>query len=922
MKKILLSIIFLLPVYTYSQFFQTGVQSEIPPLPESAVFRQFAGYTPSLNTGAANIPISLYDIQMGNFTLPISLQYYTSGIKVNDVAHPLGYGWSLNPGLRITRTVRGRADEGYAMKDINSIPRGTYNDRLFGNRALMKQTFRDNDDIAFDQVIGTNLPIDTKYDIFTIHLPSGNHSFIYKGPNNIESDNPLIKVKPIFYSIYISGFEVTDEKGIIYYFGCYSGETYTSLPPYIEKPTYSTHYTAWGLRKIKLPDGKNEINITWEQALTKPYFSQAYFPTLSYVDLRDTRDPERLDTQINDGNTYNPEADFNLRIKEIAFPLGKVTFNYRYENQASTLIGVNVSGLNNQTIKNITFEYNTTNTLLLTKLSMSDEGVYKFTYNPVRFKSIVSQDYWGYHNGKTNSSLIPTFKVMVDNNIQPIGRGADRSIDIEQMKANILTKVEYPTGGYTEFEYEPHQFVEDAPMIVKELSSPTKGRGLRVSKITTKESATSSPIIKTYTYSNPRIYNGSTLDHFFDRYYNFYEFFVGGNLSNTARGILRKNEIHAQSVFSSQFTCTPAISYSLVEEYTNDMHKVSYEFQEFHGDDITMSPRPHVHNVREIGGENRPLLKKTYYKKEGTNYIPIEETTYTYNRYVNTFQENYIDFCTMNTISSSHMLPYFTYGDALPDEEIFYMYSTTLSFNSTYLTKEEKKTYVDNNQIIEKTEYSYNGNRLLSEKNLLSSDDQRIKEEYSYLGQTSYPTLTKRTVNGVSESKGIDYHGGNKYLVNNIRLYKNQSNELRVTYHYYNGYGKPTYMTQDDATKVVYIWSYKGQYPIAEIKNATLTEVGNIISQATLNAIADAAEPTTQQLNLVNALRLQLPSAFISTYTYQPLVGIKSATDPSGLTTYYRYYNDGRLAEIYMIKDGAKISLERYDYNLVNSSTN
>jgi YD repeat-containing protein len=65
----------------------------------------------------------------------------------------------------------------------------------------------------------------------------------------------------------------------------------------------------------------------------------------------------------------------------------------------------------------------------------------------------------------------------------------------------------------------------------------------------------------------------------------------------------------------------------------------------------------------------------------------------------------------------------------------------------------------------------------------------------------------------------------------------------------------------------------------------------------------------------LNALRTKLPNAQITTCTYKPLVGLQSATDPRGVTTYYEYDSSGRLKEIYYYENGVKKVIENNDYH-------
>jgi YD repeat-containing protein len=54
-----------------------------------------------------------------------------------------------------------------------------------------------------------------------------------------------------------------------------------------------------------------------------------------------------------------------------------------------------------------------------------------------------------------------------------------------------------------------------------------------------------------------------------------------------------------------------------------------------------------------------------------------------------------------------------------------------------------------------------------------------------------------------------------------------------------------------------------------------------------------------------------LPGALVTTYTYSPLFGITSETDPSGKITYYEYDGLGRLK---LIRDQNNNILKKFDY--------
>jgi len=65
-----------------------------------------AGYTGSFSYSIPLHTLNSYDIQ-----LPISLNYHTTGNRVDDIASWVGLGWNLNAGGAISRVMIGTPDE-------------------------------------------------------------------------------------------------------------------------------------------------------------------------------------------------------------------------------------------------------------------------------------------------------------------------------------------------------------------------------------------------------------------------------------------------------------------------------------------------------------------------------------------------------------------------------------------------------------------------------------------------------------------------------------------------------------------------------------------------------------------------------------------------------------------------------------------
>lgn len=118
-----------------------------------------------------------------------------------------------------------------------------------------------------------------------------------------------------------------------------------------------------------------------------------------------------------------------------------------------------------------------------------------------------------------------------------------------------------------------------------------------------------------------------------------------------------------------------------------------------------------------------------------------------------------------------------------------------------------------------------------------------------------------------------------------------------------------------DGINVSYVWGYNHQYPITEVKNATSDQVKTALSDALITRLATSATPSIADLSSLNGLRTStaLPNIQVTTYTYKPLVGILTKTDPRGVISYYNYDSFNRLQSI-KDKDGKTVQTFEYNY--------
>jgi len=120
---------------------------------------------------------------------------------------------------------------------------------------------------------------------------------------------------------------------------------------------------------------------------------------------------------------------------------------------------------------------------------------------------------------------------------------------------------------------------------------------------------------------------------------------------------------------------------------------------------------------------------------------------------------------------------------------------------------------------------------------------------------------------------------------------------------------------EKNGTVVSQIWGYDNSKVVAELRNLSY---GSIAAATITNIKTASASATYNEANLqnyLNALRTLHPNAFITTYTYKPLIGISSKTDANGRKETYEYDAFNRLFRV--INHEGLITKE-YNYNIKN----
>lgn len=454
----------------------------LPPAPNAAALAKYGGIEINQNTGAPNISIPLMEVKGKNLSVPVSLNYSSSGIKVDEIASRAGMGWVLKAGGVITRTVRGWADETHTRK----IPWSP-----IGNNWQTFKFFKESTDGWF---FGGG---DSEPDLFTFSYPGGGGSFVLDAAMNVVQETYSNQKISFDFTRSDWNFKIVNADGVEFYFGGTNALEKNKRLNNCAKNFDGYTTTAWYLNKIKHMSGE-EIIFTYSP-ITYSYdcgISQSSIYTFFVPEIEGTVCPENLNgcagaqaqavaqptclnlTSVNGvllqnitcTNTYQ-QVDFSYinrtdcSDKLISTIIKKNLLSNSWE-RAFTLGLTTITSTANQ----FPGEYETgiEKTPYLTALTESVFGgsgetkIHRFTYHdpesrPKRLS--YAQDHWGYFNGKSNISLLPKPSVSDAQMLSLFPYcTANREPDAYYATKGMLSKITYPTGGIDSLIYESNEY--------------------------------------------------------------------------------------------------------------------------------------------------------------------------------------------------------------------------------------------------------------------------------------------------------------------------------------------------------------------------------------------------------------------------------------------------------------------------------
>jgi YD repeat-containing protein len=390
--------------------------------------------------------------------------------------------------------------------------------------------------------------------------------------------------------------------------------------------------------------------------------------------------------------------------------------------------------------------------------------------------------------------------------------------------------------------------------------------------------------------------------------------------SGYANQILCENfALSADQAESSSLSSRDAVAYEYVTESTLGRGKKVYQFPVYTNNlDITYPDA----GFNPYQYQNKNILNEKSYSVEGNL---LQEKMYDYEL---TYLKNPLSVdhlpASINTVALSTSIAFFDVNTDLISK---INNSFVVESGKWLLSRATMKDYL-NNTLTRETSNTYSltdSNKpinLIKSQNL-TSDGIATELGYQYATEqnntdmiaanmVSVPLQTEAKENGKTISKTQTVYAKNALTVNMIlpvsvqKFDKDNSTSSKNTidYNQYDAKGNVLqYTAKGNVINVptAIIWGYNNTMPIAKIEGTTYSEAFSFASDIIAKSNADTDAATEKELiTALDVFRNQtaLKNYSITTYTYDPLVGVTTVTPSTGLREFYKYDSAGRLQSV------------------------
>lgn len=489
-------------LYSFYGFGQSGSVSgeEIklpvlsPQSPNTSVLGKYGDVQVNESTGVIAPSIPLLEYDAGRIKLPIALNYNGNGVKVSQDPTWAGINWSLNPSGVITREVRDKIDEkterinrvyDVTQQSLDALPLSNANGYI-GNTVNTNSPW-----VQKLNAIGKYVSVDTEVDIFNYNFLGYSGSFYLDVDNQVHliKYNKELSITFVYVPDYFSNnttitnnsyFTIKTPEGDTFKFGgSNASESSRTFARSGAGSSAQSEYAqnAFYLYQISFLNG-GAVNFEYDgygggcfNELPLQETAKIYTNTAGGFFCGKT------------GVTIISEIQKMVRLKKITNTINnlQVFFDSYFINECSgvyRLNNVSLQSINSgitTNLKTIYLDYFTVNTeeqasknrFFLQKVRFFDRNntfvnQYKLEYynaNLLPNKKSFAQDELGYFNGKTtNTTLLfdPGANINLSESFYNTlcGGLADREASLNHSQFGSLTKITYPTGGFSTFEYE------------------------------------------------------------------------------------------------------------------------------------------------------------------------------------------------------------------------------------------------------------------------------------------------------------------------------------------------------------------------------------------------------------------------------------------------------------------------------------